>query len=196
MSSRDAILRVLRRAAPPPRPLPEEPAAITWPDPVAQFLETANGIGAPAARVPDLAALDGAIQGLEAWRKARKTVSLVQGAGRSSFDVATAKDPHELEGIDVAVVPGELGVAENGAVWIPGKLLGPHRAIFVIPQHLVLVVPAGAIVNNMQEAYARMTIERPGFGAWVAGPSKTADIEQALVVGAHGPMTCTVFVLG
>jgi L-lactate dehydrogenase complex protein LldG len=196
MSSREAILKALRRAAPPPRPLPEEPAAITWPDPVAQFVETANAIGAPAARVPDLAALDGAIQGLEVWKKAEKTVSLVPGAGRSTFEVAAARDPHELEGIDVAVLPGELGVAENGAVWIPGKLLGPHRAIFVIPQHLVLVVPAGAIVNNMQEAYTRMTIERPGFGAWVAGPSKTADIEQALVVGAHGPMTCAVFVLG
>ncbi len=196
MSSRDAILKALRRAAPPPRSLPEYPEAITFPDPVAQFVETANAIGAPAARVPDLAALDRAVQGLEAWKQARKTVSLVPGAGRSSLDVAAAKDPHELEGIDVAVLRGELGVAENGAVWIPGRLLGPHRAVFVIPQHLVLVVQASAIVNNMQEAYARMTIDHPGFGAWVAGPSKTADIEQALVVGAHGPMTCAVFVVG
>jgi L-lactate dehydrogenase complex protein LldG len=196
MSSREAILEALRRAAPPPRPLPDAPTATTWADPVAQFLETSNAIGAPAARMRDLAALDGAIEGLEVWRKGGKKVSLVRGAGRSSFDAAGAKDPHELEGIDVAVLPGELGVAENGAVWIPGRNLGPHRAIFVIPQHLVLVVPASAIVSNMHEAYARMTIERPGFGAWIAGPSKTADIEQALVVGAHGPMSCAVFVLG
>ena len=196
MSSREAILRALRQAAPPPRPLPDAPSATTWPDPVAQFLETANAIGAPASRVSDAAALGEAIEGLEVWRKARKKVSLVPGAGRSTFDLAAAKDPHELEGIDVAVLPGELGVAENGAVWIPGKNLGPHRAIFVIPQHLVLVVPASAIVSNMHEAYAGLTIERPGFGAWIAGPSKTADIEQALVVGAHGPMSCTVFVVG
>jgi len=196
MSSRETILKALRRAVPPPRPLPEDPVATTWPDPVARFVETAASIGSTAARVADLAALNVALEGLEAWKQAKRTVSLVPGAGRSSFDVAAAKDPHELEGIDVAVLPGELGVAENGAVWIPGKMLGPHRAIFVIPQHLVLVVPADAIVSNMQEAYRRMTIERPGFGAWVAGPSKTADIEQALVVGAHGPMTCAVFVLG
>ena len=105
-------------------------------------------------------------------------------------------DPHQLADLDVAAIPGELGVAENGAVWIPGRNLGPHRAVFVIPEHLVLVVRAADVVNDMQAAYARIELEHPGYGLFVSGPSKTADIEQSLVIGAHGPRSCAVFVVG
>jgi L-lactate dehydrogenase complex protein LldG len=196
VTSRDAILSALRRASPPAAPLPAEPAGIVYPDPVAQFLEAVKGVGGSSARVGDGAALGAALEGLEVWRTARRTVSLAPGAGRSTVDLSALRDPHELEGLDVAVVPGELGVAENGAVWVPGKNLGPHRAVFVITQHLVLTVPASAIVSNMQEAYGRLTLEVPGYGLFISGPSKTADIEQALVIGAHGARSCTVFVVG
>ncbi len=104
--------------------------------------------------------------------------------------------PHELEGVDLAILPGEFGVAENGAVWVPGSSLGPHRAIFVIAEHLVLVVPAAQLVHTMQHAYQRIRFERLGFGLFISGPSKTADIEQSLVIGAHGPRSCTLFLVG
>jgi L-lactate dehydrogenase complex protein LldG len=87
-------------------------------------------------------------------------------------------------------------VAENGAVWVKGESLGRHRAVFVIPEHLVLVVRAADVVNDMQEAYARITLPRPGYGLFISGPSKTADIEQSLVIGAHGARSCAVFVVG
>ena len=106
------------------------------------------------------------------------------------------KQPHELEGVDLAVIAGEFGVAENGAVWVPGKNLGPQRAIFVITEHLVLVVSAAQLVHTMQHAYDRIQFERPGFGLFISGPSKTADIEQSLVIGAHGPRSCTLFLVG
>jgi L-lactate dehydrogenase complex protein LldG len=106
------------------------------------------------------------------------------------------KRPHELMGIDVAILGGEFGVAENGAVWVPGENLGRQRAVFVICEHLVLVLPAGQIVHTMQHAYERIRFERPGFGLFIAGPSKTADIEQSLVIGAHGPRSCTLFLVG
>ena len=51
-------------------------------------------------------------------------------------------------------------------------------------------------VSDMHAAYARLA-ERPiGYGMFIAGPSKTADIEQALVIGAHGPRSCTVLLVG
>jgi L-lactate dehydrogenase complex protein LldG len=95
--------------------------------------------------------------------------------------------------LDLVVLPGEFGVAENASVWVPGSGLGRHRVAFVIAQHLVLVVSGREIVNNMQEAYARVKLEN--YGLFISGPSKTADIEQALVIGAHGARSCTVFVV-
>jgi len=196
VSSRDAILSALRRSAVPAAARPDDPAPTRFPDPVAQFLEMVKAVGGSAARVGDPAALGAELEALPVWAQAKKKVSLVAGAGRSTVDVASIADPHELEGLDVAVIPGEVAVAENGAVWVPGRNLGPHRAVFVIAEHLVLVVRADAVVSSMQEAYARIEIERPGYGLFISGPSKTADIEQALVIGAHGARSCTVFVVG
>ncbi|HVJ04756.1 MAG TPA: LUD domain-containing protein [Candidatus Saccharimonadales bacterium] len=196
MNSRDTILASLRRASPPSSPRPEYPAAIAYANPEAQFAETFTFVGGTFVRVTSLIALDAELRKLELYAKARKIVSLVPGAGESTVDLSAMKQPHELEGVDLAILPGEFGVAENGAVWVPGSSLGPRRAIFVIAEHLVLVVPASQIVHTMQHAYDRIRFERPGFGLFISGPSKTADIEQSLVIGAHGARSCTLFLVG
>jgi len=196
MSARDSILEAVRRARIAPVALPEYPTGQRFADPVAKFLEMVGAVGGTGLRVADAAALDARLAELPVWAQARKTISLVAGAGRPTLDPGSLSDPHDLEGLDVTVLAGEVAVAENGAVWVPGKNLGPHRAVFVIAEHLVLVVRASDVVSNMQEAYARIEIERPGYGLFISGPSKTADIEQALVVGAHGARSCTVYVVG
>jgi L-lactate dehydrogenase complex protein LldG len=196
MNNRDAILKDLRRNAPPLAPLPEYPSAITYEDPEAQFAETFTSVGGTFFRVADFVALDAELRNLELYTRARKIVSLVPGAGASTVDVSGMKAPHQLEGVDLGIIEGEFGVAENGAVWVPGRNLGPQRAIYVISEHLVLIVPAGQIVHTMQHAYDRIRFERPGFGLFISGPSKTADIEQSLVIGAHGPRSCTLFLVG
>jgi L-lactate dehydrogenase complex protein LldG len=196
VNSRDAILTALRSASLPPSPLPEPPAPITFANLEAQFTEAFTSVGGRLLRVATLPALDAELRSLDLYTQARKIVSLVPGAGVSTVDISTMQRPHELEGVDLAILPGEFGVAENGAVWVPGSTLGPHRAIFVIAEHLVLILPAAQIVHTMQHAYARICFERPGFGLFISGPSKTADIEQSLVIGAHGPRSCTLFLLG
>ena len=90
----------------------------------------------------------------------------------------------ELNGIEVAVVKGELGVAENGAVWISQSV--KHKALYFIAEKLVIVLDRNRIVNNMHEAYGQLKNDQYKFGVFISGPSKTADIEQALVMGAHG----------
>jgi len=52
------------------------------------------------------------------------------------------------------------------------------------------------VVNDMHEAYARLAPREIGYGLFISGPSKTADTEQALVIGAQGARRCTVFLVG
>jgi L-lactate dehydrogenase complex protein LldG len=195
MNAREAILAALRASGAEPVPAPAHPVPVKRGDPVARFLESVKAVGGQSFRVPDLEALAVEVPRLPAWSAPRR-VSLVAGLPGGTVDLEAVADPHELADLDVAAIPGEVGVAENGAVWVKGESLGRHRAVFVIPEHLVLVVRAADVVNDMQEAYGRITLPRPGYGVFVSGPSKTADIEQSLVIGAHGARSCAVFVVG
>jgi L-lactate dehydrogenase complex protein LldG len=200
-TSRDEILAALRAARPPDPGLPEAGDAIVpqrWPDLPGKLAEAVSLVGGALVRVPGEAALAAGVAALAASVGARRIASEVPSAGPGTFRLADLADPHELEGTDLAVLPGAFAVAETGAVWLDGGSLA-HRAVFVAAEHLALVVSAGEIVNDMHEAYARLGatgLAGRGFGVFVAGPSKTADIEQALVLGAHGARSCTVFLVG
>ena len=103
-----------------------------------------------------------------------------------NFDANIQDNSYDLKNIDLAVVKGNFAVAENGAVWIQNEN-DRHRALYFIAQNIVIVVNQKEIVNNMHEAYERISFNKKGYGVFVSGPSKTADIEQSLVIGAHGP---------
>jgi L-lactate dehydrogenase complex protein LldG len=92
------------------------------------------------------------------------------------------------------VCPGTFGVAENGAVWIADSVV-PEPALLFLTQHLVLMLDRRQIVSNMHEAYERLSFDERSYGTFISGPSKTADIEQSLVIGAHGPRSVTVLLL-
>ncbi len=100
----------------------------------------------------------------------------------------------ELEALDTCFLRAQLGVAENGAMWISEKEMS-NRLLPFICQHLVIVLNAADIVNNMHEAYQQINAESEGFGVFIAGPSKTADIEQNLVIGAHGARSLRVYLI-
>ena len=102
---------------------------------------------------------------------------------------------HLLETVEVAIISAQFGVAENGSLWITDELL-PTRVLPFICQHLVVLVSRNEIVATMHDAYDKIGSAEYGFGTFIAGPSKTADIEQSLVLGAHGPKTMTVFLMG
>lgn len=110
----------------------------------------------------------------------------VEGCTLGNFDPNEEDDPHNLRDIDLAIVKGNFAVAENGAVWMKNES-NRHRNLYFIAQNIVIVVNKEDIVNNMHEAYESINFEEKGFGTFISGPSKTADIEQSLVIGAHGP---------
>ncbi len=196
MAAREEILAALRRNAPRETPLPDlSRLGVRFADPVQQFAESLKSVGGACVLAPDRDAAGRIFSELRAHREAKRVASLVPWIGQGDVELAALPDPHELEGVDLAVLPGELAVAENGAVWVEGASL-PHRAVFVIAEHLVLVVDAAAVVNDLHEAYARLAGREIGYGLFISGPSKTADIEQALVIGAHGARSCTVIVVG
>ena len=103
-------------------------------------------------------------------------------------------DPHDLEMLNLAIIEGDFAVAENAAIWVSEKQL-PHRALPMITQYLAIVIHKSDIVTNMHRAYERIKINETGFGTFISGLSKTADIEQSLVIGAHGARGLVVYVL-
>lgn len=195
MTSKQTILSAIRRHHLPEAPLPSlDQSWIQFGDVRAQFASVLESVGGRAVMVADTEALNSELSALSEWQDAKKTVSLVAGVHGNTV-LAGIDDPHATEDIDFAILPGQFAVAENGAVWVNDDGVR-HRAIYFIAQHLALVVPARDIVPNMHEAYRRLSFETPRFGAFISGPSKTADIEQSLVIGAHGPRSMTVFVVG
>ncbi|MDD3325228.1 MAG: LUD domain-containing protein [Sulfurospirillaceae bacterium] len=109
-------------------------------------------------------------------------------------DANATKDPHALHDVDLAIIEGEFGVAENGAVWIM-EPKNRHRALYFIAQKLIIIIPKNEIVPTMHEAYEKLSFGTQNFGLFISGPSKTADIEQSLIIGAHGAIeTCVIFI--
>ncbi|MEO8252901.1 MAG: LUD domain-containing protein [Flavobacterium sp.] len=105
-----------------------------------------------------------------------------------------AADPHTLENVELTIIKAHFGVAENSALWVTDGIMGQRVSTF-IPQYLAIIVNKKDIVATMHQAYERIGDVEYGFGTFIAGPSKTADIEQSLVLGAHGARGLTVFLM-
>ena len=102
----------------------------------------------------------------------------------------TVESPQALNGTDVGVIKGVFGVAENACVWIPQTM--KEKAVCFISENLVILLDRTQIVNNMHDAYKRIEFNDYGYGSFISGPSKTADIAQVLVMGAQAARSATV----
>jgi L-lactate dehydrogenase complex protein LldG len=193
MNSRNAVLSKLRLLAR-PSDLPVTAPGIRYDDPLQQYTDTLASVGGKCIVVRDRAQAHAHLATIEPYANAAKRCTLVPGIGETNFDLAAVDDPHALQDVDYVVLAGELAVAENGAVWVNGEGV-PHRVLYFLTQHLALVVPATNLVHNLHDAYARLPVGKAPFGTFISGPSKTADIEQALVIGAHGARSLTVFLV-
>lgn len=195
MSSRTDIFQRIRSHALTSEPLPEHTQlGVQYPDPMAQFCEVLKMVGGRGVHVASLAEAQAELLELPQYQTAKKRVSACPGVGETNFRADLVTDPHEFDDVDFAVLPGLLAVAESAAVWVTDQHV-PHRVLFFLTQHLALVVPSRALVHNLGQAYSRIDVQASPFTAWISGPSKTADIEQSLVIGAHGPRSLVVFLV-
>ena len=168
----------------------DEVKGITYADTGAQFIEMSQAVGATVDEAAPGDSLDDIIR--KAYPDAKVVASNLPEVKMATLNPDTVADAQALNGTDVGVVRGQIGVAENGCVWIPQSM--KQKAVCFICEYLVIVLPKSGIVNNMHEAYARIEMPATGLGLFISGPSKTADIEQALVMGAQAARGVTVVI--
>lgn len=154
----------------------EAPAAI------ARYLQ-ANALPLSAVIWPQLATLDWAAAGMRVEVRAPRRDEADHGADR------------------VGITGCFCALAETGTLVL---LSGPdtYASTHLLPDTHIALVPASRIVKGMEDAFALMRAERGGVEAMmpralnmVSGPSRTGDIEQTIVLGAHGPFRVHILVL-
>ncbi|WP_027817325.1 LutC/YkgG family protein [Paraburkholderia bannensis] len=189
---REAVADYLARHPQGPRPLLEG-------DLVERFVEQAKKMAttvdevAQLADVPAAAARYLASLGLPEQAVAWQTLESFDwsAAGLSvEFRKPADSDLVGLTGCFCATAEtGTLVLLSGPQTWASGALL---------PETHIAVVPASRIVAGHEDAFALMRAERgelPRAVNFVSGPSRTGDIEQTIVLGAHGPYRVHVIVV-
>ena len=193
MTSREKILATVLHNQPQLTPLPDISIfKVHNQDIVQKYIDTFIGIGGKIFSVESIDAVKILIP--ENFDITKRIVTTLPELTDVAELYSPTADPHSFQDVELAIINALFSVAENGAVWLTEPVMG-HRILPYICQHLAVIVSATSIVSTMHDAYARIGEDEYGFGAFIGGPSKTADIEQALVMGAHGPITMTVFII-
>lgn len=190
---REAILKSIKANKPALLPVPEIDVNV--------FSETLdlvqtfkNNIKLVGGSIKEVSLKDLDIEIKKMYPNATQIVSVLKGSSIGTISITKETNPHDLEQVDLAIVKGEFGVAENGAVWISENQL-IVRVLPFIANDLIIVLSKDSLCLHMLEAYDLIAKRERNFGVFISGPSKTADIEQSLVIGAQGAMSLTVFLV-
>lgn len=193
MSAKEEILSRCRRNADPEteRPSLEGLDPLTFSDPLEKFKSTSVDMSCRVIDIPEGKTLSAAVR--EAFPDAKSICTNIPDIDFATSNPDTVASVAELDHTDVGVVAGSLGVAENGCIWVPQTM--KEKAVCFISENLAIVLPRRNVVSNMHEAYRRIEFNAYGYGAFISGPSKTADIAQVLVTGAQAARSLTVFLI-
>ena len=193
MTSREKILAAVTSSKPAlvPSPFVDSTTIIQYDDLLLQFKTVLESIGGTVIVIESLSVI---------------REQIIKQTGEGSMVINTIKELNGIDsnlqylsadvlaGVDFTYIKGSVGVAENGAVWLYESQM-INRLLPFICQHLILVIDKENIVATMHQAYQQIDTNKEGFGVFIAGPSKTADIEQSLVIGAHGARSLIVYLL-
>jgi len=189
-----AILKSVKKSKPALMPLPEINSDSFSEDVnlLENFKSNVELVGGNLREINENEKLDTVIK--ELYPKAQRIVSRTSESNLGTVSITKDTEPYSLENIDLAIIRGEFGVSENGSVWISENQLR-IRVLPFIANDLVLVLSKKDIYLHMHEAYKQIAIRNRTFGLFISGPSKTADIEQCLVIGAQGAMSLTILLI-
>ena len=193
MSSKEEILKKYRANICERFDMPDlsDIKAITYPEPLVQFVKMSEMVGGQVIEVDPGRDINTLVQGL--YPEAKEVASNLPEVTIATRNPDTVGRARDLNGTDVGIIRGMFGVAENGCIWIPQQM--KEKAVCFISENLVILLPKSQIVNNMHEAYQRVEFNDYGYGTFISGPSKTADIAQVLVMGAQAARSVTILLL-
>ena len=161
---------------------------VQYADPLKQLVEMSKTVGGKVVELEKGQDINEVIK--NCYPDAKVIASNLPEVTIANRNPDTVAEANDLNGTDVGVVRGVFGVAENGCIWIPQTM--KQKAVCFISEYLVILLDRKQIVNNMHEAYQRVEFNSYGYGCFISGPSKTADIAQALVMGAQAARGVTV----
>lgn len=192
-NSKQYILDSLRRNTNERYPMPDlKIDHTTYLDKLQKFLEISAGVGGRAELLQEGETIDQAIRRL--YPEAQRIACNLPEVSVATFNPDEIGTPAELNGTDLVVIKGQFGVCENGAVYYEQSYR--QRAIYFISEAILILLDKTQLVDTMHEAYKRVPAEHPAeYRGFISGPSKTADIEQALVKGAHGAKEAIVLLI-
>ena len=153
------------------------------------FKSNVKLVGGNIQELSQLSNIDSEVEKM--YPNASEIISCIPESNLGTVLISEKTSPHELETVDLAIVKGEFGVAENGAVWISEEAVST-RVLPFISNDLVIILNKEDLCLHMHQAYKLISERKRNFGLFISGPSKTADIEQCLVIGAQGAMSLTV----
>ena len=164
---------------------------IKYPDPLVQFISMTENVGGKVVELEPGQDINQVIR--ELYPDAKEIASNLPEITIATRNPDTCGSPQALNGTDVGVIKGVFGVAENACIWIPQTMV--EKAVCFISENLVILLDRKEIVHNMHEAYKRIEFNDYGYGSFISGPSKTADIAQVLVMGAQAARSATVLLI-
>ena len=195
MSNKEDILKRYRANVREMYDMPDlsDIAAITYGDPLVQFIKMTESVGGHVIEVKEGQDINTLVR--EMYPDAKEIASNLPEVTIATRNPDTVGRARDLNGTDVGIIRGMFGVAENACVWIPQTM--KEKAVMFISENLVILLPKSQIVNNMHEAYKRIEFDEmyDGYGTFISGPSKTADIAQVLVMGAQAARSATILLL-
>ena len=193
MASKEEILKKYRANVRQQFDMPDlsDIKAITYPEPLVQFVKMSEMVGGQVIEVDPGRDINTLIK--ELYPDAKEIASNLPEVTIATRNPDTVGRARDLNGTDVGIIRGMFGVAENGCIWIPQQM--KEKAVCFISENLVILLKKSEIVNNMHEAYRRIEFNDYGYGTFISGPSKTADIAQVLVMGAQAARSVTIFLM-
>ena len=208
-SARDAVLARIRSAlAAGPAPLPPEPdwtAPVHPPlsdaDVVVAFAESFRRVGGEFYYCETLAELAAQVAGFRqrqqvgppfVWEPEMQALLYTAGVA------FRADETDFIAQADLSLTSCEALVARTGSVLVSAGTASGRRLSIYPDQHLVLARPSQVVAeigDALQLVQARYGSHLPSMVSLTSGPSRTADIEKTLVLGAHGPRRLALFLL-